>query len=187
MEKAYDAIIIGSGPNGLAAATYLQQQGYKTAVFEQESMPGGATKTLELTIPGVNHDMGSAILPMAYGSPFFKNLPLEQYGLEWVFPEIAFAHALPNGEAVACYKDIDKTANQFSGDAKSYKNLFEELVNGWGDLEGDILGPLGFPKEPGLFVRFGMKAFPSVKMLTDHYFKKEEAKMLLYGFNHHGS
>ncbi|MFV8224326.1 phytoene desaturase family protein [Christiangramia aquimixticola] len=181
MKDKYDAIIIGSGPNGLAAATYLQQQGFKTAVYEQESKPGGATKTLELTIPGVKNDMGSAILPMAFGSPFFRSLPLSHYGLEWIFPDIPFAHALPNGKAVACYKDITRTAEQFDDDSTAYVKLFEELINGWDELENDILGPLGFPDKPSLFLKFGFKAFPSVKMLADHYYREERAKLLLYG------
>ncbi|MGA8854120.1 MAG: NAD(P)/FAD-dependent oxidoreductase, partial [Christiangramia sp.] len=138
MISKYDAIIIGSGSNGLAAAIYLQKKGLKTAIFEQASTPGGSTRTEELTLPGFKHDIGSAIHPMAYASPFFRELPLTEYGLKWIFPDIPYSHPLKNGEAIACYNSIEKTAAQLGKDKSSYKNLFESLKTDWPRLENDI-------------------------------------------------
>src|SRR6056297_2943492 len=97
--KKYDAVIVGSGSNGIAAAIYLQQQGLRTIIFEKSTLPGGATKTAEVTLPGFKHDLGSAVLPLAYSSPFFRELPLDKYGLEWIYPDIPFSQTLENGRA----------------------------------------------------------------------------------------
>ncbi len=187
MISKYDAIIIGSGSNGLAAAIYLQKKGLKTAIFEQASTPGGSTRTEELTLPGFKHDIGSAIHPMAYASPFFRELPLTEYGLKWIFPEIPYSHPLKNGEAIACYKNIDKTAAQLGEDESSYKKLFESLKTDWPRLENDILGPLGWPEHPLKLMKFGLHAVPSAKMLVDYYFKTEKSKVFFYGAAAHST
>ncbi|WP_286761210.1 phytoene desaturase family protein [Salegentibacter sp. UBA1130] len=187
MSLSYDAIIIGSGSNGISAAIYLQQKGLKTAIFEQAATPGGSTRTQELTLPGFKHDVGSAILPMGFGSPFLRSLPLEEHGLEWIFPEIPFAHPFTNGTAHACYTDIKKTAAQLGEDESSYVNLFEPLVKDWGKLENDLLGPLGMPQHPLDFMKFGLKALPSAKLLAKYYFKNEKSRIFFYGSAAHST
>lgn len=187
MVKEYDAIIIGSGSNGLAAAIHLQQKGLKTAVYEQASTPGGATRTEELTLPGFKHDVGSAILPMGYASPFFRELPLTNHGLEWIFPDIPYSHPFIDGSAYACYQDIEQTANQLGEDREAYINIFDPIVKNWNKLETDLLGPLGIPKHPLDFLKFGFKALPSAKMLADHYFKNEKTKIFFYGSAAHST
>lgn len=177
----YDAIIIGSGINGIAAAIYLQQQGLKTAIFEQASSPGGSTRTSELTLPGFKHDVGSAIHPMAYSSPFLSTLPLENHGLKWVFPEIPFSHPFKDGTAFACYQDLQKTAAQLDVDQSSYIKLFQPLVDDWEKVKNNLLAPLNFPSHPMEFIKFGLKAMPPAKSLADFYFKTDKAKMLFYG------
>ncbi|MBZ9632014.1 NAD(P)/FAD-dependent oxidoreductase [Salegentibacter sp. LM13S] len=187
MSSSYDAIIIGSGSNGISAAIYLQQKGLKTAIFEQASTPGGSTRTQELTLPGFKHDVGSAILPMGFGSPFLRSLPLEKHGLGWIFPEIPYSHPFTDGTAHACYTDIGKTAAQLGDDEASYLKLFEPLVKNWGKLENDLLGPLGIPEYPLDFMKFGMKALPSAKMLAKHYFKNEKSRIFFYGAAAHST
>lgn len=187
MGNKYDAIIIGSGSNGLAAAIHLQQKGLKTAIFEQASTPGGSTRTEELSLPGFKHDVGSAILPMGYASPFFRNLPLKGHGLEWIFPEIPYSHPFEDGSAYACYQDLEKTAEQLEEDGEAYLKIFAPLVKNWNKLENDLLGPLGFPGHPLDFLKFGFKALPSAKMLADHYFKKEKSKIFFYGSAAHST
>lgn len=187
MEEEYDAIITGSGSNGLAAAIYLQQKGIKTAVFEQASTPGGATRTEEISLPGYKHDIGSAILPMGYASPFFKTLPLADYGLEWIFPDIPYAHPFSDGTAYACYQDLQTTAGQLGEDREAYINLYKPIVENWNKIEENLLGPLGVPDHPVDFLKFGLKAIPSAKMLVDHYFKNEKSKIFFYGSAAHST
>ena len=187
MSKKYDAVVIGCGSNGIAAAIRLQQKGLKTVIFEQASVPGGATKTQELTLPGFKHDVGSAIMPLGLASPFFKDLPLQQYGLEWIYPEVAYAHPFKDGTAYACYKDIYKTAGQLGEDEKSYLKLINPLLENWDKLGKDLLGPLGIPDHPLEFMKFGLKALPSAKLLANHYFKNEKTKMFFYGSAAHST
>lgn len=187
MPQKYDAIIIGSGSNGISAAIRLQQKGLKTAIYEQASTPGGATRTQELTLPGFKHDVGSAILPMGVASPFLGNLPLKEQGLEWIYPEIAYAHPFLDGTAYACYQDLYKTAAQLGEDEKAYLNIFEPLVNNWDKLDKNLLGPLGMPDHPMLFMKFGLKALPSSRLLVNHYFKNEKSKLFFYGSAAHST
>lgn len=187
MEKQFDAIITGSGSNGLAAAIHLQQKGLKTAIFEQASTPGGATRTEEKTLPGFRHDVGSAILPMGYASPFYRSLPLSDHGLEWIFPNIPYSHPFEDGTAYACYQNIEDTAAQLGEDGEAYINLFEPLVKNWNKLENDLLGPLSFPAHPVNFLKFGLKALPSAKMLANHYFKNEKTRVFFYGSAAHST
>jgi phytoene dehydrogenase-like protein len=187
MSQSYDAIIIGSGSNGISAAIYLQQQGLKTAIFEQASTPGGSTRTQELTLPGFKHDVGSAILPMGYGSPFLRSLPLKEHGLEWIFPEIPYSHPFRDGTAFACYTDINKTASQLGIDESSYLKLYQPLVNNWEKIENDLLGPLGIPQHPLDFIKFGIKALPSATMLARQYFKNEKSRIFFYGAAAHST
>ncbi|MUP44317.1 NAD(P)/FAD-dependent oxidoreductase [Gramella sp. BOM4] len=187
MSKKYDAIIVGSGSNGLAAAAFLQQKGLKTAVFEQASIPGGATKTEEITLPGFKHDIGSAIHPLTYSSPFFKTLPLDKHGLTWIFPDIPFSHPFKDGSAYACFKDFKQTAAQLGIDEAAYIKLYGNFLEGWSSFEEDLLGPLSWPENPKKLLQFGMKAFPPAKWLVNHYFKDEKSRLLFYGAAAHST
>ena len=187
MTEVLDAVIIGSGPNGLSAAIRLQELGLATAVYEQAAKPGGATRTEELTLPGFQHDVGSSIHPMAFDSPFFKSLPLHEHGLEWIHPEVAFAHPFLDGSALAAYQDIRKTAALLGEDHQRYTALFESLVNSWDKIDLDILGPLGFPKDPISFTSFGLKAILPARNLANLYFKKEKTKAFFYGAAAHST
>ncbi|MDN3593944.1 phytoene desaturase family protein [Zunongwangia endophytica] len=183
----YDAVIVGSGTNGIAAAIYLQQKGLKTLIIEAKPEPGGATKTGELTLPDFQHDIGSAVLPMAYSSPFFEKLPLEKYGLKWIFPEIPFVQTLENGDAVACYQDVAKTASDLGEDEKAYNKLMKPLVKDWSKIVNDILGPLGIPEHPIKFMNFGRHALLPAKTLANLTFKTSKAKSLFYGAAAHST
>ncbi|MFD2518442.1 phytoene desaturase family protein [Salinimicrobium flavum] len=187
MPSKYDAIIIGSGSNGIAAAIRLQEKGLQTAIFEQAATPGGATRTSELTLPGFKHDVGSAILPLGLASPFFRKLPLAQYGLEWVHPEVAYAHPFEDGTAYACYKDLARTAAQLGEDEQAYLKLFGSLLSDWSKIDNDLLGPIGIPDHPLAFMKFGLKAMPSAQMLANHYFKNERTKVFFYGSAAHST
>jgi phytoene dehydrogenase-like protein len=187
MSGKYEAIIIGSGPNGFAAAIYLQQRGLKTAIFEQDQISGGACKTLELTLPGFRHDLGSAIHPLAFDSSFFKTLPLEQFGLRWIHPAIPFAHPFDNDDAIACYKSIDQTAEQFPQDRENYKNLFSSLINDWNYISENVLGPFRFPDHPLQMAKFGWKAIQSARGFSQRNFKDEKSRLLFYGAAAHST
>ena len=186
----YDVVIVGSGSNGLAAAIYLQSKGLKTIVVEKESMLGGATKTTELTLPGYKHDVGAAVLPMAYSSPFFQQLPLEDFGLEWIYPEIPFAQTLGNSNnfgAVACYQDIDKTAAQLGADESTYRKFMRTRIEDWPLVSNDILAPIKIPENPLQFLDFGRSAILSARTFTRLKFKTEESKVLFYGAAAHST
>src|ERR1700676_2871501 len=115
------AAVIGAGPNGLAAAITLAQTGAHVDVFEAEPQPGGAARTLELTLPGFLHDFGSAVHPLAAGSPFFSSLPLQNYGLEWIHSPSALAHPFDDGTAVTLERDLDEAASVFGEDGKAWR------------------------------------------------------------------
>src|SRR6266566_1339064 len=116
MAHEYDAVVVGSGPNGLAAAITLAREGRSVLVLEANSTIGGGARSAELTLPGFVHDICSAIHPLAAGSPFFKTLPLERFGLSWIEPEIPLAHPLDNETAACLYRDIDVTADSLGED-----------------------------------------------------------------------
>src|SRR5436305_2767855 len=138
----YDAIVIGSGPNGLAAAITLALAGLSVAVFEARETIGGGCRSKELTLPGFVHDVCSAIHPLALDSPFFSSLPLEQYGLEMIQPLAPLAHPLDNGTAVMLERSIEATAAGLGKDDKAYSKLMTPLVANWPKIEGFIRAPL---------------------------------------------
>src|SRR3954464_14347152 len=119
----YDAVVVGSGPNGLAAAILLQQNALSVLLLEGKNEIGGGTRSAQLTLPGFTHDVCSAIHPLAAGSPFFKTLPLAAHGLEFIYPSIAAAHPFDNGTAVALYADVAQTAAGLKEDADAYLQL----------------------------------------------------------------
>src|SRR5437868_10966779 len=136
-----DAIVVGAGPNGLSAAVLLAQAGCSVVVLEANETIGGAARTLELTLPGFRHDLGAGVLPFAITSPFFRTLPLEQHGLQWVHPATPVAHALDGGAAVACERSLDATAAMLGADAGAYHDLVAPLAKDFEQLGIEVLGP----------------------------------------------
>lgn len=180
------ANVIGAGPNGLAAAIVLAQAGFAVQVFEAESQPGGAARTLPLTLPGFLHDFGSAVHPMAAGSPFFTSLPLQQYGLEWIHPPSPLAHPLDDGSAVLLERSIDATAANLGEDGRAWGSLFAPFAAHWFDLAPELLAPVTiFPSHPFLMARLGLRAFPSAYWLANHKFRGERAKAIFAGLAAH--
>src|SRR5215471_9335518 len=127
----YDAIVVGSGPNGLAAAITLQQAGHSVLLVEAKRTIGGGLRSERLTLPGFVHDVCSAIHPMAASSPFFKTLPLERHGLEFINPPISLAHPFDDGTAAIFHQSLDVTAQRLAGDRESYMKLMKPIVNDW--------------------------------------------------------
>src|SRR6266436_9566094 len=136
------ASVIGSGPNGLAAAIVLAQAGLHVDVLEAEPTPGGAARTLELTLPGFLHDFGSAVHPLGAGSPFFSSLPLRDYGLEWIHTPAVLAHPLDDGTAMVLERDLSDTEASFGVDGESWRKLVEPFVDRWSEIAPDVLHPV---------------------------------------------
>jgi phytoene dehydrogenase-like protein len=183
-KRDYDAVIVGAGPNGLAAAILMQQQGLQVLIIEAKDTIGGGMRTAELTLPGFQHDICSAIHPMATGSPFFKTLPLQQHGLQWLQPEVDAAHPFDNGTAAALTRSIEETAQSLGADQQNYINLIEPVVRDWPYLAPDLLGPLTIPKYPFKLIEFGLKAIQPSTLLANR-FKTTEARGLLAGMAAH--
>lgn len=183
-KKDYDAIIVGSGPNGLAAAITLQRAGLSALLLEAKDTIGGGLRTKELTLPGFKHDVCSAIHPMAAASPFFQRLPLHLHGLEYVFPKIAAAHPFDDGNAAFLTSSVEETARSLGIDERPYLRLIKPLVKDWPVLAPDILAPLQFPQHPLALANFGLKALTSAQFLSKR-FSSKEAKGLWAGMAAH--
>ena len=183
-KKDFDAIVVGSGPNGLSAAITLQKAGLSVLIVEAKATIGGGMRTAELTLRGFKHDICSAIHPMAMGSPFFANLPLHEYGLEFVHAPLPAAHPFDNGKAAILSRSIDETALSLGKDGSAYLNLIKPLVECWPKIVDDVMGPLGFPKHPLLLAQFGLKAMQPSSWIAKG-FVTEEAKGLWAGMTAH--
>ncbi|WP_183559244.1 phytoene desaturase family protein [Mucilaginibacter sp. SP1R1] len=183
-KRDYDAIIVGSGPNGLAAAILLQQNGLSVLLLEGKDEIGGGLRTAELTLPGYLHDICSAIHPMAAASPFFETLPLAQHGLEYIYPEIAAAHPFDDGTAAILTKSIEQTARLLGADEQAYLKLIGPVVENWPLIALDALGPLHFPKHPLAMARFGLDGLTSATFLEKR-FKTPAAKGFFAGMAAH--
>lgn len=187
MAGIMDAIVVGSGPNGLAAAIYLQKKGLSTMVVEGSDIPGGSLRTSEITLPGFQHDLCSAIHPLAFSSPFFSTLPLKNHGLTWVFPDIPFAHPMQDGKALAVFRDPARTADLLGADGKNYLRIFGNLMHDWEILQHDILGPITWPSDLRRFLRFITYALPSAGRFVNRYFMEDDTKTLFYGAAAHST
>lgn len=178
--------VIGSGPNGLAAAIRMAQAGSAVEVFEGAERVGGATRSGELTLPNFVHDFGSAIHPMGLASPFFSTLRLERFGMRWLQPEIPLAHPLDDGSAAALFRDLDETANSLGADREAYLGLMAGPVRQWSDLVPDVLKPQpSIPRSPVLMARFGLAALQPARGLANSVFVGERARALFAGLAAH--
>src|SRR6202163_1246348 len=179
------ACVIGAGPNGLAAAIVLAQAGLQVNVLEAESTPGGAARTLELTLPGFRHDFGSAVFPLGAGSPFFSSLPLSRHGLEWIHSPAALAHPLDDGTAVMLERSLDQTSDSLGLDGKAWDHLMRPFVKHWKEFAPQILGPVSFlPSSPLLMARFGMLAVQSAHSVARR-FRDQRTRALFAGLAAH--
>jgi len=180
----FDAVVVGSGPNGLAAAITLQQEGLSVLLIEGKDVIGGGLTSAELTLPGFVHDVCSAIHPLAIGSPFFNTLPLADHGLAYAFPDLAAAHPFDDSTAAVLGSSLEETARLLGQDEQAYLDLFKPLVRDWPDIAADVLGPLHFPKHPLKMAAFGLNALTSSSHLAKR-FKTREAKGLWAGMAAH--
>jgi len=188
MAGDHDAIVVGAGPNGLAAAIFLARAGLRVLVLEAMGTPGGAARSGELTLPGFTHDLGSAIHPMAAGSPFFRSLGLEEHGLQWVQPEIPLAHPLEGdgNNAAALARSIGETADGLGGDGAAYKRLMGPIAGRWEEIAAEILQPmLHLPLHPVLLAQFGARTLWPARWVIRHWFRHEPARALLAGLAAH--
>ncbi|MXV52382.1 NAD(P)-binding protein [Pedobacter sp. HMF7647] len=182
--KNVDAVVIGAGPNGLAAAITLQLAGISVLVIERNEKVGGGLRTAELTLPGFKHDVCSAVHPLAIASPFFKKLPLSDYGLEFIQPTISAAHPFDDGKAVTLERSLIDTADSLGHDRDAYLNLMSPTVGNWDELIKDILSPLKMPGHPIELLRFGLTALRSAQDVSGK-FTTQKARGLWAGMAAH--
>ncbi|GAB4012227.1 NAD(P)/FAD-dependent oxidoreductase [Spirosoma sp. KCTC 42546] len=182
--QAYDAVVVGSGPNGLSAAIVLARAGLSVVVLEAKSTIGGGTRSAELTLPGFIHDIGSAIHPLAAGSPLFQSLPLTEHGLEFIYPPISAAHPFDGGKAATLVGSVEETARTLGVDGPAYHKLFDSVVKHWPTMAADVLGPLRFPKHPLDLAQFGLDALLPSTVVANR-FKTTEARGLWAGMAAH--
>ncbi len=183
-QNEFDAVVVGSGPNGLAAAIVLRQKGLSVLLIEGKKTIGGGLRSAELTLPGFTHDICSAIHPLALGSPFFKTLPLQDHGLTYLYPGVAAAHPFDDGTAAVLHKSVQDTASGLGIDEQSYLKLMTPLVRDWPIIDSDVLGPLHFPKNPVAMARFGLDAVTAADYLVSR-FKTTHARGLWGGMAAH--
>jgi phytoene dehydrogenase-like protein len=182
-----EACVIGAGPNGLAAAIVLAQAGLHVDVLEAEPTPGGAARTLELTLPGFRHDFGSAVYPLGAGSPFFSSLPLGNHGLEWIHSPAALAHPLDDGTAVILERDLDKTRDSLGIDGTAWANLMRPFIEHWTEFASEILRPVRLiPRHPWLMARFGIVGLQAARVVAGR-FRSQRTRALFAGLAAHSS
>ena len=179
--EAHDAIVVGSGPNGLAAAVRLACAGLSVLVVEAKDEIGGGTRTAELTLPGFRHDVCSAVHPMAALSPFFRELRLEDHGLEWIRPPASVAHPFTDGPAVLLRRSLTETSAALGVDARAYHALIAGFLGRPERLLRDLLAPLGFPEGPTTMARFAWLGAQSAADLARRRFRAREARALFAG------
>jgi phytoene dehydrogenase-like protein len=180
-----DAVVVGAGPNGLAAALVIAQTGRKVVVFESAPTVGGGCRSAELTLPGFVHDVCSAVYPFAVASPFFRSLPLAAHGLDWIEPPAMLAHPFDNGAPALVYRSVDRTADGLGADAAAYRRLFAPLTADWPRIEEAVLGPLRWPRHPLALARFGLRALRPAEQLARRLFGGEPARALFAGIAAH--
>jgi phytoene dehydrogenase-like protein len=183
----YDAVVVGSGPNGLAAALTMTRAGLRVMVIEAADTIGGGTRTRELTLPGFRHDVCSAIHPFGRISPFFKMAKLEEAGLEWIDPPACLAHPFDDGTVALLERSVENTAESLGVDSEAYMSFIKPLLKRWRLIDDSVLGPLQFPKNPFAMISFGLKALRSARGLAESRFRGKRARSLFCGIAAHGS
>lgn len=181
----YDAVVIGSGPNGLSAAITLASAGRSVLVVEAAETIGGGLRTAELTLPGFRHDVCASIHALGVLSPFFRSLPLERLGVEWLYPDAPVAHPLDGGFAVVGERSVEKTAEQLGDDRRAYEQLLGWLTEHADALFADALGPLRMPSHPWLMLQFGWLGMQSARRLARRRFATEAARAYFAGHAAH--
>ena len=182
-----DAVVVGSGPNGLAAAIVLAQAGYSVLVQEAADSIGGGTRSAPLTLPGFTHDVCSAVHPLALASPFFQTLPLADHGLRWIEPPVPLAHPLDDGPPALLARSIEATGRTLGSDAARYRSLIEPFVTDWEQLIPELLAPPHLPHRPLLLARFGLQALRSGQGLAMGHFQGDRARALFAGLGAHAA
>jgi len=186
--KSYDAVVVGSGPNGLAAAITMAQAGHSVLVLEAATIAGGGIRSEALTKPGFIHDVCSAIHPLAVASPFFRSMNLEKFGLEWIYSPSVVAHPLDNGEVILLDQSVEVTANGLGKDKERYLNFMGPLSNHWEDLFSDIMQPLlRWPRNPLLLSRVGLPSLLPAATLARKFLKDPRSRALWAGVAAHSN
>jgi phytoene dehydrogenase-like protein len=176
-----DAVVIGSGPNGLAAAVALARGGASVLVLEGRDRIGGGTRTAALTLSGFAHDVCSGCHPMGVLSPFFRTLPLEQHGLRWLSGTASAAHPLDDQPAVLLRRSLDETAAQLGADAERYRRTFAPFLHDPHALLADLMAPLRIPSHPLRMARFGLPGLLPATTLLRMRFRDARTRALLAG------
>ena len=176
-----NVLIVGSGPNGLAAAIRLAEEGHGVHVLERLATPGGGVHSAELTLPGFVHDVCSSVYPLAMASPWFRRMELEKHGLEWVQPDVPLAHPLDGGRAAVLERDIEATLARFGPDAKPWRSLIGAFADDFESLLQDLLGPIRLPHHPILAARFGIRALRSASSMARTRFETDAVRALFSG------
>jgi phytoene dehydrogenase-like protein len=186
LTSAPDAVVVGAGPNGLAAAVELAREGLSVEVREAGETAGGGCRSRELTLPGFTHDVCAAVHPLGVSSPFLRQLPLADRGLAWVHPPAPLAHPLDGATAVLLERDLDATAAGIRPDARAWRELFAPLAEAWFDLVEDLLAPpLHRVRHPLAYARFGLLALRSARGLAETRFRGDRARALFAGLAAH--
>lgn len=181
MSTILDAVVVGSGPNGLAAAVELARNGRSVAVLEAEDVIGGGTRSGDLTLPGFVHDLGSAIHPLGVASPFFGQLPLGEHGLEWIHPPAPLAHPFDDGPAVVLERSVERTAGALGPDGAAYVRVMRPLVESVGELAPAFVGRPRLPHHPLSLVSTGLRSLRPARGLAEDLFRGEKARGLFAG------
>ncbi|MBM3777484.1 MAG: NAD(P)/FAD-dependent oxidoreductase [Acidimicrobiia bacterium] len=181
-----DAVVVGSGPNGLAAAITIARTGRRVLVLEAADTIGGGCRSGALTLPGYVHDLCSTVHPFAPVSPALRDLPLGDHGLEWVMPEAMFAHPFDDGPAAVVSRDVAETADRLGADAGAWARVFARLAADWPRIERNVLGPLALPRHPWAMARFGIDALQPAAGFARRTFRDGRTRALFAGAAAHG-